>query len=390
MLKLIEKRFNVSNAYRDIAVVRRIVRYWGKCINMSLSDISRKQVKNKVLYSELDVPFNKYLETLSKVTRLTNKVLHGQLNENDEDDMSIFSLDAIDEIFDMAQLRFLSLQTSIESKKVLHENWQQSNQYLLHSVDEKAQKALPQLKKLHKQLKVKLDRLTKMSDSVIVINKEIESLSDGRTRISITKKQWESELGKPITERLISENYLKRDNSSNNNVNDPQEIKYSALDDFSVGPQESKQLNNTLKEDLQKLQKELNHYKDLWLKDAEVFVRITDLFQEELKKRQLNGGNNIDVDMDEDVVEEDEYSSIRQQRTNAAEEEEAMEEEEREVDDDIEKESSNEPTGNDEENMDIDEETPNINEETPGIESPAEIETPSEVNTTTEETTPDI
>ena len=337
---------------------------------MSLSDISRKQVKNKVLYSELDVPFNKYLDTLSKVTRLTNKILHGQLNQNDEDDMSIFSLDTIEEIFDMAQLRFLSLQNSIESKKVSHENWQQSNQYLLHTVDEKAQEALPQLKQFHAQLKFKLDRLTKMSDSINKINKEIESLSDGRTRISITRKQWESQLGVPVTERLISENYLRKSTSNNSNVSDPQEIKYSALDDFSVGPEESKKINNTLKDDLQKLQKELTHYKDLWLKDAEVFVRITDLFQEELKKRQLNSGNNTDMDMDEDVIEEDEYSSIRHQRTNAAEEEEEEQEE------DIEREASNDLIGNAEENMEID-------EETPGIESPTGIQTPDELNNTT-------
>lgn len=334
-------------------------------LNMSASDISTKQVKNKVLYSELDVPFNKYLETLSKVTRLTNKVLNSQIDECDEDYLELLSLDGINEIYDTAQLRFMSLQNSIESKKILYENWQQSNQMLLDTIDEKAHITLPKLKKCHEQLRIKLDRLKRMSDSINMINKEIESLSDGNTSISITKTQWESQLGVALTERLISENYLRRDKYHNSR--DPQEIKYRALDDFSVGPQESQRINNTLKEDLKKLQKELSHYKNQWLKDAEVFTRITGFFQEELKKRQLSNGNienSGDIDMDEDIVEEDEYLDNRQRSTIVKEE--------------IERASSNDSV----------EEDIEIEDESPEVETPLESEVALEdvIN----ETTPDI
>lgn len=276
-------------------------------------DISTKQVKAKVLYSELDTPFNKYLEVLSKVTRLTYKVLNGTLDKNNEEDIELFNVQAIDELLDTSQLRYLALQNSIESKKVAYENWLQHNQVLLDTSDEKAHNMLIDLKKCRDQLRYKLDRIAKMYKNIEMINKEIESLNDGRTNISITREQWESQLGQTLTDLLIKNNYLRKDTSQKNIGENVNKDKYRTIDDFSIGPQEAKQVNRTLKDDITKLTKELNQYKDQWLKDAEIFTKITDLFQEELKKRQLtisHGNEESDVDMDIDVEDEDEVDSV--------------------------------------------------------------------------------
>ena len=274
---------------------------------MSSVDISTKQVKAKVLYSELDVPFNKYLEVLSKTTRLAYKVLNGTLDKNNEEDIELFNAQTIDEMLDTSQLRYLALQNSIESKKVSYENWLQHNQILLDTVEDRAHDMLKDLKKCRDQLHLKLDRLTNMYKNIDTINKEIESLNDGRTKISISREQWESQLGKPLTDLLIKNNYLRRDTSQRIIVEDINKVKYRTIDDFSVGPQEAEQVNKTLKDDITKLTKELNQYKDQWLKDAEIFTKITDLFQEELRKRQLTlnqDNKDSDVDMDIDVEEQ--------------------------------------------------------------------------------------
>ena len=284
-----------------------------KFIQIGLMDISTKQVKAKVLYSELDTPFNKYLEVLSKVTRLTYKFLNGTLDKNNEEDIELFNVQAIDELLDTSQLRYLALQNSIESKKVAYENWLQHNQVLLDTSDEKAHNMLIDLKKCRDQLRYKLDRIAKMYKNIEMINKEIESLNDGRTNISITREQWESQLGQTLTDLLIKNNYLRKDTSQKNIGENVNKDKYRTIDDFSIGPQEAKQVNRTLKDDITKLTKELNQYKDQWLKDAEIFTKITDLFQEELKKRQLtisHGNEESDVDMDIDVEDEDEVDSV--------------------------------------------------------------------------------
>lgn len=276
---------------------------------MSSVDISTKQVKTKVLYSELDVPFNKYLDVLSKVTRLTHKILNGTLDKNNEEDINLFNVQTIDEMLDTSQLRYLALQNSIESKKVAHENWVHHNQVLLDTLDDRSHDILTDLKKCRDQLNHRLDRITKMYKNIDMINKEIESLNDGRTSISISREQWESQLGQPLTDLLIKNNYLRKDTMQKTIVEDVNKIKYRTIDDFSIGPQEAEQVNRTMKDDIIKLNKELNQYKDQWLKDAEIFTKITDLFQEELKKRQLTINQNnedSDVDMDVDVEDEDE------------------------------------------------------------------------------------
>lgn len=302
-----------------------------KCI-MSLTDIQSKQIKNKVLYSELDTPFNKYFDILSRSTKLCNQILKGQLKEEEGTENQL-SKSLIQELRSSAEARFLEAQLSIETKKIRFENWQQSNQDTQNHVDEHVKAVLPELRETRLRLAERLARIRNVYDSVYSVNNEIEALSEGRTSITVTKQQWEKELGPELTEKLISKKYLRLDNRGSSMT----EQKFRVYDDFSRGPKEVRHFNKKMRSDIDKLSIELGTYKDKWLKDADVFSKITEVLQDELTRRNLevsksqeNNESSDDDDDEENInrhdrqrnIEDIEESNYHHTQDNTSEEDE--------------------------------------------------------------------
>ena len=271
---------------------------------MPLSQKQIDQVRTKVHYSEVDTPFNKYLDILGKVTKLTGSIINGTLS-NEDSKIEKLTEQNISQLKESAHLRFLDLQSSIDTKKVADENWETCQQETLAKLENLKDK-LPDIKSIHSKLLLRIGKLQGLYDSVQVINREVEGLSEGRTSLVVTRAEWEKELGTDLVKFLIEKNYLKLVDPGLKK--DSSEERYRIYDDFSKGPKELESINASMKSDIENVRQEVSSYKEKWLRDAEICGKITSIFKEELLKRDglLNEaeGDNIDEDYESDEDEE--------------------------------------------------------------------------------------
>lgn len=287
---------------------------------MSLTDAQIKQVKEKVLFSEFDTPFSRYFDLVGKVTKLSNQVLNATLTDDTETDngrKNTLSDTLVRELKESSELHFLDAQSSIEVKKVAFENWQQSNDKVKDNIETNAEQAIPQLKDIHTRLRSRIMKIRKIYENVQMVNREFEALSEGRTSLTVSREEWEEELGKDITDELIQKKYLKVD--TNSRYSEKSE-KFRVYDDFSKGPKEAKRLNVNMKSDIAKLGQELSIYKDKWRKDADIFSNITNILQDELVRRNVEMENDENMEDNEESEEsEDDQNQKRYKRQKAFE-----------------------------------------------------------------------
>lgn len=199
----------------------------------------------------------------------------------------------------------MDLQSSIDTKKAADENWETCQQDTLAKLENLGAK-LPELKSIHSRLLLRIGKLQGLHDSVKVINREVEGLSEGRTSLVVARSEWEKELGGDLVKFLIKKNYLKLVDSELKGGGT--EERYRVYDDFSKGPKELESINTSMKLDIDKVRQEVSSYKEKWLRDAEIFGKITSIFKEELLKRDglpIEGaGENNDDDYESDEDEE--------------------------------------------------------------------------------------
>ncbi|CCH61519.1 hypothetical protein TBLA_0E04670 [Henningerozyma blattae CBS 6284] len=279
---------------------------------MSLTNEQKEQANFKVQYYEADVVYNNYTDTLDKITRITHSLLTGKLIENGQlKEEDRFNAENLERLKESMELSYIDLQTSLENRKTRLENWEQSNKDKITQTTRLVHRALPELRSTRMRLQKRITKLRNMYDSVSTLNQEITMLSRGRSTLIATRSDWEKHLGKELTEKLITENYLE---SLNNEVPNASEIKYRAYDSFTKGLKELKHTNTTMKEDLNRLDKELSSYKEKWLKDSEIFAKINEVLQDEINRRNMKNNLYLDskstattngVDIEGGIMEED-------------------------------------------------------------------------------------
>ncbi|GAV52611.1 hypothetical protein ZYGR_0AG06020 [Zygosaccharomyces rouxii] len=287
---------------------------------MSLTPLQMDQVRTKVSYSEVDLPYNGYMDILAKVTRLSGNILKGQLQKYSEQQKVEFNDDYVQELETTADQKFLELQSSLDVKKVAQENWDQSNSETVRNMEEKIQDVMPKLEEIRDSLQNRTSRVRELYDSVSKVNNELEVLLEGRTSLTASKPQWEKELGVSLTEKLIGQNYLRKTGSNG-------EEKYRVYDNFTKGPNELRHTNKAIKIDIERLSEELGTYKTKWLKDADIFSQMTSALREEMGKRDLDiqQAEDEDEEMEDDEEPEDEPEDNEPEDENMLEEEQVGE-----------------------------------------------------------------
>ena len=279
---------------------------------MSLNNVQIKQIKDKVLYSELDRPFNRYIDKVTEVNRLCHNILEGNIQSGKSEETETkdpeFSAKVVQDLATSIELRFIEVQTSIDSKKIAFENWQQENDKVRDDMEHNVEPVLSELSGIRDRLRSRISNLRTLYDNVNTINGEYDALSGGKTTLEVTREEWEKELGAEVTDKLIQLHYLKRGKSS------ARGDYYHVYDDFSKGPKEVKRLNINMKTDITKLGQELDTYKQKWLKDADVFSKITNVLQDELTHRDMDRSGDENMDENGDSDEEDEEQEARDER----------------------------------------------------------------------------
>ncbi|SJM86747.1 uncharacterized protein ZBIST_3021 [Zygosaccharomyces bailii] len=291
---------------------------------MSLTPVQMDQVRTKVSYSEVDLPYNGYMDILSKVTKLTNQILKGKLHEYSTASSFEFNETFITELENNAEQKFLELQSSLEVKKMAQENWDQCNSEIVQRMEYEIQEKLPDLKRLAADLQSRITRVRGLYESVNYVNRELDILVEGRTSLTCGKVQWEKELGTALVGKLIKQGYLKK-------IGPQEEGRYRVLDNFTKGPNELKHINKTIKSDIDKLSEELTTYKMKWVKDADIFSKMTSALKEEMAKRDLNLQYQ-DMEEEEDVDEVEEQDEEPSDDNNFEEEREQADQSEEQSD----------------------------------------------------------
>ncbi|KAL3233535.1 THO complex subunit MFT1 [Nakaseomyces bracarensis] len=311
---------------------------------MSASEDQVNQVKDKVKFSDVDSPFTRYLEVLGKVVSMSDDMLGGTLDE--EKLKEVMDQGNIQKLENAAEARFMDAQTNIDVKKIGYENWQTYNEKtmnLLKDGNEIDGETLDNLQNFQANLQERIQRVSDMYDSVKKVNKELASLSEGKSSLTVPRKEWEEELGQELTQKLIDRRYLQdkhggnerkhlklntnstyeadRFNVSNSNEKGSGDSKrfydsangetLTAYDDFSKGPAELKHIQSMLKDDIFRLKEEVESYKQKWMTDAELFTKISSSLRVELDKRE-NGltypaqqNNNDEEEVDSEEEDED-------------------------------------------------------------------------------------
>lgn len=307
----------------------------------STNPLQTEQVRNKVLYSEVDVQHNGYLEALGKVTKLAKSILNSGLQSYEAQENVQFGIEHVKDLEQNASLKFMEYQSSLDVKKLAQENWEQSNHETIDIMETNMSSMISDLRSAHESLQERIERVRVLYDSVTKVNTEAENLLEGNTSLTATLSEWEEELGAPLTDKLIKKGYLREAGTSGG------EQRYRAYDNFTKGPKELKHMNQSIKEDISRLTNELGSYKEKWLQDAEIFTRITSVLKEELIKRDMN----VDIDMEEEEEEEeedDEDDEEEEEHEQEHEQEEEIEEEEDENDDEEQEEDYDENLHDDE------------------------------------------
>lgn len=318
---------------------------------MSVNEEQVNQVKDKVKYGDIDSPFTRYLDVLGKVVNMSDDMLGGNINEDKLRDL--FSETNLQNIENVAESRFMDAQTNIDVKKIGYENWQNYNEKtmdLLKDGKEDDGEALQNLQKFQANLQDRIQRVSDMYDSVKKVNKELASLSEGKSSLTVPRVGWEKELGKDLTQKLIDRRYLQdkfntdrnqersrgiksNSNSSKGNsstidsqreANDTPEA-LTAYDDFSKGPAELKHIQNMLKEDIFRLKEEIESYKQKWMTDAELFSKISSSLKTELEKRE-NGVSfpTQQTNIEEEEPESEEEEDVERYKRKTREREESL------------------------------------------------------------------
>ncbi|EDO16614.1 hypothetical protein Kpol_520p37 [Vanderwaltozyma polyspora DSM 70294] len=271
---------------------------------VSLTAQQVRLVNMKVDYSENDSSFNSYLDVVNKVMKLSNTILRGELPEDgdgsSENSQKVnFDKDSIKELKQLAELRYLELQTSLETKKTIYENWEQSNESIVKRLSSDAlNKNKPMLEKYKSELQQRMFRIREMYNAVKKINREVEALVVSKTTLMVTYQEWVDKLGKEFTDKLIARQYLKP-------FNREVEGKYKVFDNFNRTPEELKKSNEAMKVDIEKLTVDLTEYKDKWLKDADVFSKVSSLLMQELENRNIKLDTNEEEEEEEDEEEDE-------------------------------------------------------------------------------------
>lgn len=288
----------------------------------SLNALQTEQVKTKVLYSEVDIPFNGYLDALNRTTKLVKSILSGGLQSYETQEGTQFSEEYVKNLEQNASLKYLELQTSIDVKKSAQENWEQSNNDTIATMENAVPEMTDRLTDANLRLEERIERVRVLYDSVKRVNTETENLLEGNTSLTTIRSEWVKELGGPLTDKLIKQGYMRKADGGDG------EERYRVYDNFTKGPKELRHINQSIKADISRLTEELSVYKSRWLEDANVFSRITSALREELVKRNMN----VDVDMDERDEEEEEDEEEEREEHDVEEEDIDEEEEEEERD----------------------------------------------------------
>ncbi|KAI8382494.1 uncharacterized protein CGFF_01521 [Nakaseomyces glabratus] len=299
---------------------------------MTLNNEEVKEVKDKVNYGDVDLSFNRYLDVLGKAVSMSDDLLGGNVDE--EGQVDTFTKANIEKLKQTAELRFIDAQANIDVKKIGYENWQKYNEKVFKALqdnEDNSSDELERLKLFQENLRDRIKRVSEMYDSVKNINQDLESLSEGKSNLAVSRLDWENELGKDLTEKLINRRYLQDrfgkasktgnfkkhprntgsnndhdgealpettstsstdkgntdDSSRNDSITDiDREQTLTAFDDFSKGPAELKHIQSMLKSDISRLKEEVESYKEKWMNDAELFSKISSLLKDELKDRE--------------------------------------------------------------------------------------------------------
>lgn len=338
-----------------------------------------RRVHNRLALYTPDVQINSYLSSVSRVSEMCHAILKGELKDEDN-----LTKEKLDELSNDIQLKYVNLGTFIEGEKLKNAAHDTAVAANVERIKAEMDAKLPIIQDLNGELMLRNKRLEALNSDIDEFNLQQEKLVSSSSNLDAYRKDWEEALGKDLLEKLIAAKVFtsrsvvihEADGHTYNTE------KLSVSSNFSASESELRRTNNLMKKDIKRLTVELEDYKTKWLKNAQVFGKISAILQDELISRELGPSGIIQDDENEEEDDEDEDEDHRYKRQRDQEDQEDEEDyDEDEIDDDHEDEREDEREDEDiSVGSDADDEDSIRKEETEAIEKEHEQETSLESN----------
>lgn len=338
-----------------------------------------RRVHNRLALYTPDVQINSYLSSVSRVSEMCHAILKGELKDEDN-----LTKEKLDELSNDIQLKYVNLGTFIEGEKLKNAAHDTAVAANVERIKAEMDAKLPIIQDLNGELMLRNKRLEALNSDIDEFNLQQEKLVSSSSNLDAYRKDWEEALGKDLLEKLIAAKVFtsrslvihEADGHTYNTE------KLSVSSNFSASESELRRTNNLMKKDIKRLTVELEDYKTKWLKNAQVFGKISAILQDELISRELGPSGIIEDDENEEEDDEDEDEDHRYKRQRDQEDQEDEEDyDEDEIDDDHEDEREDEREDEDiSVGSDADDEDSIRKEETEAIEKEHEQETSLESN----------
>lgn len=336
-----------------------------------------RRVHNRLALYTPDVQINSYLNSVSRVSEMCHAILKGELKDEDS-----LTKEKLDELSNDIQLKYVNLGTFIEGEKLKNAAHETAVAANVERIKAEMDAKLPIIQDLNGELMLRNKRLEALNSDIDEFNLQQEKLVSSSSNLDAYRKDWEEALGKDLLEKLIAaEVFTSRSvviHEADGHTYNTEKLSVSS--NFSASESELRRTNNLMKKDIKRLTVELEDYKTKWLKNAQVFGRISAILQDELISRELGPSGIIEDDENEEEDDEDEDHRYKRQRDQEDQEDEEDYDEE-EMDDDHEDEREDEREDEDiNVGSDADDEDSIRKEETEAIEKEHEQETSLESN----------
>ncbi|QEU62012.1 Mft1 [Kluyveromyces lactis] len=234
--------------------------------------------------------FPNYLSHLQQIQSLVHRLLNQKLTENDK-----LSVDEIRKLREVLDEKYLEAKNFVETERSSYNASDISLERTVDNIKNGLDGQLSVVRNLRDELNERNDRLNQMHLDITAFNEESVNLNTQPTIMRYTKEEWINILNEPEAfDKLLEHRVFK-------NVGDGL---YSVTEELFDGELELKRMNEIMKKDIERLNIDLDEYKQKWLDSFEVMSKIGSVLKAKLNERRHGSEDN------DEYYEEEEEADI--------------------------------------------------------------------------------
>ncbi|AMD22072.1 HGL268Wp [Eremothecium sinecaudum] len=247
-----------------------------------------QQVQKRLAVYQQGSQFSYYLSSVSQLYEICQSVLMGNLTEESQ-----FNEASLTKLRQNIGTKYVENKIMIECEKMKVNVQDISVESALENAKADLKEVLPSLREFRNELESRNERLEQMAKDIKDFNYENHQLAIAMTTLKLSKEAWVDLLGEAAFDKLLASKVFHVERNG----------LYTIRERLLEPEDELRRINSVMKDDIRRLNQDLQNYQSKWLQNAEVVERIGEVLRQGLVDRSdvVKPG---DVDIDEE--EEDE------------------------------------------------------------------------------------